>query len=127
GRDLVTAALIAFNARTFKSVRRYRNYRLFFTGQVISVSGTWMQNIALAWLVVSLTHSPVAVGALAFFRFLPFTLFGLFAGTVADRLDNRRTVIGTQAAQLVVAGALAGIALAGAATLWAVFVLATLG
>ena len=123
----MTAALTAFNARTFKSVRRYRNYRLFFTGQVISVSGTWMQNIALAWLVVSLTHSPVAVGALAFFRFLPFTLFGLFAGTVSDRLDNRRTVIATQAAQLVVAGALAGIALTGAATLWAVFLLAALG
>ena len=54
----VTAALLALNARTFASLRRHRNYRLFFTGQVISVSGTWMQNIALAWLVVELTHSP---------------------------------------------------------------------
>jgi len=63
---------------------------------VISVSGTWMQNISLAWLVVTLTDSPLAVGALAFCRFLPFTVFGLFAGVVADRLDNRRRVIGTQ-------------------------------
>ena len=59
----MTAALLALNARTFASLRRHRNYRLFFTGQVISVSGTWMQNVALAWLVVELTHSPLAVGA----------------------------------------------------------------
>jgi MFS family permease len=123
----VTAALVALNTRTFRSVKRYRNYRLFFTGQVISVSGTWMQNIALAWLVVELTRSPLAVGALAFFRFVPFTLFGLFAGTLADRLDNRRTVIGTQLAQLGVAAALATLALAGGATLWAVYLLAALG
>ena len=66
--------------RTFASLRRHRNYRLYFAGQVVSLSGTWMQNIALAWLVVELTHSPVAVGLLAFCRFVPFTVFGLFAG-----------------------------------------------
>ena len=59
----MTAALLALNARTFASLKRHRNYRLFFTGQVISVSGTWMQNVALAWLVVELTRSPLAVGA----------------------------------------------------------------
>ncbi len=53
--------------------RRHRNYRLFFAGQVVSVSGTWMQNIAAAWLVLELTHSPVAVGVLALCQFLPFT------------------------------------------------------
>ena len=89
----VTALLVALNDRTFASLRRHRNYRLFFTGQLISVSGTWMQNIALAWLVVELTHSPIAVGALAFCRFIPFTVFGLFAGVLADRIDNRRLVI----------------------------------
>ena len=56
----------------------------------MSVCGTWMQNVALAWLIVSLTHSPIAVGILAFCRFAPFTLFGLFAGVLADRFDNRR-------------------------------------
>ena len=50
------------NARTFASLRRHRNYRLYFIGQVVSLSGTWMQNIALAWVVVRLTHDPVAVG-----------------------------------------------------------------
>ena len=120
----VTAALLALNARTFASLHRHRNYRLFFTGQVISVSGTWMQNIALAWLVVELTHSPLAVGALAFCRFVPFTVFGLFAGVVADRIDNRRLVIGTQTASMVVSAALPVLVLSGSATLWLVYVLA---
>ena len=66
-----------------------------------------MQNIALAWLVVELTSSPLAVGALAFCRFVPFTLFGLVAGVIADRLDNRRLVIGTQSAQMVISAVLA--------------------
>jgi MFS family permease len=122
----VTRALLAFNARTFASLRRHRNYRLFFTGQVVSVSGTWMQNIALAWLVVELTHSPLAVGALAFCRFIPFTVFGLVAGVVADRLDNRRLVIGTQTLAMCFSALFAVLVLGGLETLWVVFVLAIL-
>src|SRR5436853_426739 len=83
---------LAAHTRTFASLRKHRNYRLFFAGQVVSVSGTWMQNIATAWLVLDLTHSPVAVGVLAAFQFLPYTLFGLFAGVIVDRLDVRRTI-----------------------------------
>jgi MFS family permease len=109
----VTAALLALNARTFSRLRRHRNYRLFFTGQVISVSGTWMQNIALAWLVVELTHSPLAVGALAFCRFLPFTIFGLVAGVVADRIDNRKLVITTQSVSMTFSAILAALVLTG--------------
>ena len=60
-----------------------------------------MQNIATAWLILSLTHSPVAVGFLALCQFLPFTVFGLFAGVVVDRFDARRLVIGTQVASMV--------------------------
>ena len=63
---------IALRGATFRSLRRHRNYRLFFVGQIVSVAGTWMQNIALAWLVIELSGSPLAVGALAFCRFLPF-------------------------------------------------------
>jgi MFS family permease len=122
----VTAALLALNARTFASLRRHRNYRLFFTGQVISVSGTWMQNIALAWLVIELTHSPLAVGALAFCRFLPFTIFGLVAGVVADRLDNRKLVIATQSVSMTFSAILAALVLTGSQTLWLVFLLAVL-
>ncbi|HZG36000.1 MAG TPA: MFS transporter [Gaiellaceae bacterium] len=114
------------NARTFASLRRHRNYRLFFTGQVVSVSGTWMQNIALAWLVVELTRSPLAVGFLAFCRFIPFTVFGLVAGVVADRIDNRRLVLGTQATSMVFSALLAALVLTGNAKLWLVYVLAVL-
>ena len=118
--------LLALNARTFASLRRHRNYRLFFAGQLVSVVGTWMQNIALAWLVVELTRSPVAVGILAFCRFVPFTVFGLFAGVVADRIDNRKLVIGTQLTSMLFSAILAVLALAGSPPLWLVYALAAL-
>jgi MFS family permease len=123
----MTAAILAAGTRTFLSLRLHRNYRLFFSGQLISVVGTWMQNTALAWFVVDLTHSPLAVGALAFCRFIPFTVFGLFAGVVADRLDNRRLVIGTQTSSMIVSIALALLAVSGSAQVWHAYVLAVLG
>src|SRR5437588_1563737 len=121
----MTAALLALNRRTFASLS-HRNYRLYFVGQVVSVTGTWMQNIAMAWLILELTHSPVAVGALALCQFLPFTIFGLFAGVLVDRFDPRRLVIGTQAASMVLAAALAAPTLLGHATPWLVYLLAAL-
>jgi MFS family permease len=121
----VTAALAGLNRRTFASLK-YRNYRLFFAGQIVSVTGTWMQNIAMAWLVLDLTHSPVAVGALALCQFLPFTVFGLFAGVVVDRLDPRRLVIGTQATSMLLASALAALALLGLSDPWPIYLLAAL-
>ena len=122
---LVTAAIAALNRRTFASLA-HRNYRLYFVGQVVSVTGTWMQNIAMAWLILELTHSPVAVGALALCQFLPFTVFGLFAGVIVDRLDARRLVIGTQAASMVLAAALAVLTLLGLVEPWVVYLLAGL-
>jgi MFS family permease len=122
----VTAAILRAGARTFLSVRKHRNYRLFFIGQVISVTGTWMQRVAQAWLVLSLTHSPIAVGILALCQFMPFTLFSLVAGVVVDRLDARRTVIGTQVTQMFLASTIAAIALAGIARPWHVYVIAAL-
>jgi MFS family permease len=120
----VTAAILALPRRTFASVRKHRNYRLFFTGQVVSLVGTWMQNIALAWYVVELTHSAVAVGFLAFCRFAPFTIFGLISGVVADRFDNRRQVMATQTASMAVAAALTVLAFSGAEVLWLAYLLA---
>lgn len=113
--------------RTFLSLRRHRNYRLFFFGQIVSVSGTWMQNIAMYWLVLSLTRSPLAIGVLSIARFGPFTLFALFSGVIADRFDNRRTVILTQSTQMVLAGVLTVLALSGAVEPWHVDVIAFLG
>jgi MFS family permease len=116
----------ALHRRTFASLRMHRNYRLFFSGQIISVTGTWMQNIATAWLILELTHSPVAVGVLALCQFLPFSVFGLVAGVLVDRLDVRRLVIATQAASMIQATALAALALLGVATPWEVYLLAAL-
>jgi MFS family permease len=123
----MTSFAIALRTRTFRSLRRHRNYRIFFAGQLVSLAGSWMQNIALAWLVLELSGSPLAVGALAFWRFLPFTVFGLVAGVVADRVDSRRLVMATQASALVVSIVLAVITLTGTATLPVVYVLAALG
>jgi MFS family permease len=122
----LTAAILRAGARTFLSVRKHRNYRLFFTGQVISNIGTWMQRVAQAWLVLSLTHSPVAVGVLALCQFLPFTFFSLVAGVVVDRLDAWRTVISTQVTQMILASTIAAVALAGVAQVWHVYVIAAL-
>jgi MFS family permease len=112
--------------RTFSSLRHHRNYRYFFAGQVVSQTGTWMQRLAQGWFVIQLTHSPIAVGILALAQFLPFTVFGLFAGVVVDRLDARRTVVWTQAAQMALASLIAALALAGIARPWHVYVIAAL-
>jgi MFS family permease len=109
--------------RTFQSLR-YRNYRLFFGGQAVSQTGSWMQRIALGWFILQLTHSPFDVGVMAFAQFAPYMVFGLFAGVLADRLDARRTVIATQTAQLVTASALAWIALGGFAEPWMLYTIA---
>jgi MFS family permease len=110
--------------RTFSSLR-YRNYRLFFAGQAVSQTGSWMQRIALGWFVLQLSHDDAfAVGVIAFAQFLPFTLFGLFAGVFTDRLDARRLVIATQLAQTLSASVLAWIALSGVAQVWMLDVIA---
>jgi MFS family permease len=113
-------------SRTFASLTRHRNYRLYFGGQVVSVSGTWMQNVAQAWFILQLTHgSALAVGALSVCQFGPYALLGLFGGSLADRLNARRTLLFTQAASMAVAAALAGLALTHSAQVWEVFLLAT--
>jgi predicted MFS family arabinose efflux permease len=109
---------------TFGSLRAYRNFRLYFAGQIVSFSGTFLQDTALPWLVLELTHSPFDVGALVFCRYGPFVVGGLYGGVIADRLDNRRVLIGTQVFAMVVAALLAVIAFSGRAQLWEVYGLA---
>ena len=77
-------------------VFRHRNYRLFFAGQAVSLVGTWMQQVAQAWLVLQLTHDPVWLGIVAAAQFIPVMIFGLFAGVYADVLPKRRVLIVTQ-------------------------------
>ncbi len=109
--------------RTFGSLDS-RNYRLFFAGELVSYIGSWMQTMAEAWLVESLTHSGIAVGATFAFRFLPVLLFGLWGGTVADRYDRRKVMIVTQSLSAVLALGLWLIVLTGVVQVWMVFGLA---
>jgi MFS family permease len=121
------SAAVLLRSRTFRSLRRHHNYRLFFAGQVVSLAGSWMQNVALAWLVLQLSRSPLAVAALIFCRFAPYTLLGIPAGAIVDRLDTRRLVMWTQAAAMLLSIALAVVALTGTASLPIVYLLAALG
>jgi MFS family permease len=113
--------------RTFASVRKHRNFRLYFRGQAVSFTGYWMAQIAAAWLVLELTGSAVAVGALALAMLLPTTVLGLFVGTVLDRFDVRRTTIACEALAAVIALALAALTLGGWITVWEIYVLAVVG
>ncbi len=81
--------------QTFRALR-IRNYRLFWTGQVVSVTGTWMQRIAQAWLVLKITNSPLALGTVTTIQFAPILIFSLFGGVLADRVPKRRLLVITQ-------------------------------
>ena len=120
----MSSALANVGGRTFASVRKHRNYRLYFTGQAVSFTGTWMQQIAASWLVLELTRSPVAVGALALVQLLPVTVLGLFVGTLIDRLDVRATAITCETLSLLLSGSLAALVLSGQVHVWEVFVFA---
>jgi MFS family permease len=87
--------------RTFASLRRHRNYRLYFGGQMVSQTGTWLQNAAQSWLVLDLTHSAAAVGVLGFCLYAPYAVLGLIGGALADRWNRQRVMIATQSALAV--------------------------
>ncbi|MCM1969825.1 MULTISPECIES: MFS transporter [unclassified Streptomyces] len=108
---------------TFGSLR-VRNYRLFFLGQVVSNTGTWMQRIAQDWLVLSLTGSATAVGITTALQFLPMLLFGLYGGVLVDRLPKRPTLLVTQTAMALTGLALAALTLTGHVEVWHVYLAA---
>jgi MFS family permease len=109
--------------QTFSSLR-IRNYRLYFTAQLISVSGTWMQTVAQAWLVLHLTDSGVALGIVVGLQFLPMLLLGPFGGLVADRVNKRRLLYLTQAGGGVLALVLGLLVVTHTVELWQVYLLA---
>jgi MFS family permease len=119
------AALRAAARQTFASLR-VRNYRLYFTAQLISVSGTWMQSVAQAWLVLHLTASGFALGIVVGLQFLPMLFFGPFGGLIADRADKRRLLFATQSAGGLLALVLGILVVTGSVHLWQVYVLAAL-
>jgi MFS family permease len=87
--------LSAALARSFASLR-IPNYRRYFTGQLVSLSGNWMQMVAEIWVILTLTGSGVAVGATTALQFVPMLLFGAFGGLLADRVPKRRLLLLTQ-------------------------------
>jgi MFS family permease len=105
---------------------RYRNMQLFFSGQTISLVGTWMQNVAQAWLVYRLTGSSVLLGLVSFAGQIPVFLAAPLAGIVADRFRRHRVVIATQTTSMLLAFALAALTLTGTVRIWHIFVLAAL-
>ncbi len=109
--------------RTFRSLR-VRNYRLYFIAQLISNSGTWMDRVAQAWLVLHLTGSGFDLGIVTGLQFLPVLLFGPWGGLVADRMDKRRLLYVTQAGGGLIALALGILVETHAIRLWQVFLLA---
>ncbi|UFS68794.1 MFS transporter [Geomonas sp. RF6] len=104
---------------------RYRNYRLFFLGQSVSLVGTWMQQVAMSWLVYRLTGSAVLLGVIGFVGQLPTFLFAPFAGVLADRWDRRELVLCTQALAMLQAAILALIVVTGMVEVWHVIALAS--
>ncbi len=102
---------------------KHRNYRLFYVGQLISVTGTWMQTLAQSWLVLSLTSSAFFLGLVSVFQFAPMLVLGLFAGVVADRMPKRRLLVITQAIAAVLAGTLAVLTFTDTIQLWQVYLL----
>ena len=118
-----TVPFTALGDRTFGSLRRHRNYRLYFAGSGISFIGTWMQQIAAYWLVLELTGSAVAVGALALVQTLPITVLALVGGAVADRVDLRRMVVSCETVLAAQAAVLCVLALSGSIQVWQLYVL----
>jgi MFS family permease len=97
------------------------NYRRYFTGQLISLSGTWMQTVAAVWVVLSLTGSGVAVGLTTALQFLPMLLIGAWGGLLADRIPKRRLLIATQALMAIPALGLFAVTATGLAVPWMVY------
>jgi len=102
---------------------RHRNFKLFFGGQIISLVGTWMQRIAMGWLVYRLTNSPFMLGAVGFAGQIPTFLLAPLGGVFADRWDRRRVLVITQTLAMVQALVLSVLVLTGAVVIWHIFVL----
>ena len=105
---------------------RHRNYQLFFGGQLISLTGTWMQSVAQAWLIYRLTNSAVLLGFVGFASQIPVFLLAPVGGAVADRYNRHRILVATQTVSMLLAFALAALTLTGRIQEWHIFVFAAM-
>jgi MFS family permease len=119
----MNARVVAVTNRTFSALR-FRNYRLYLASQLISFSGSWMQGLAQAWLVLELTGSGTALGTVTAMQFLPTLFLAPLGGTLADRLDKRTLIIATQSAAGLLAITLGLITWSGHVELWMVYLIA---
>jgi MFS family permease len=119
----MAAPISVLGDRTFGSVRRHRNFRLFFAGSAVSFVGTWIQQIASYWLVLQLTDSAVAVGALALVQALPVTALSLVGGAIADRVNLKRMVLVCESVLCVQAVLLCILAATGQIQVWQLYAL----
>jgi MFS family permease len=117
------SGLLSRLGRTFRALH-IRDFRYFWLGQIVSNTGTWMQSIAQAWLVLRLTDSPLALGSVTMLQALPVLLLGLFGGVIADRFPKRTLLLCTQTMMLLQALALAALTYTGLIELWHVYLLA---
>ena len=117
------ARLRSFNARQFSSLSEH-NYKVFFFGQVVSLVGTWMQSVGLAWLVLDKTGSSLSLGIVTTLQFLPMMLFALVGGVVADRLPKHRTLVVVQSFAALMAATLGALTVTGAIGIWQIYALA---
>lgn len=106
------------------SALRHRNYRLYWFGQIGSTVGTWMQSVSQPWLVLELGGSPLQLGAVIALQFAPSMVLSLFGGVLADRVDKRRVLMGTQLIAMLQALVLFVLTLTGVVEIWHIFVLA---
>ncbi|MEW6051651.1 MAG: MFS transporter [Candidatus Zixiibacteriota bacterium] len=120
-----TGRLLAGLRRTFRSLR-HRNFRLFFIGQTISLIGTWMQQVAMSWLVYRLTDSAFLLGAVSFLGFFPSLVIAPFAGVLADRWNRYRLMYAIQVTAMLQALTLAALVLTGTVAVWHVMMLSSL-
>ena len=116
-------SLKRFSRDTFSSFQ-VRNYRLFYIGQIISTSGTFMQSIAQAWLVLEISHSGTALGIVSALQYIPVLLFGPLGGVAADRFSKRKVLYFTQSTAGILALSLGILVAANQVKLWMIFVLA---
>jgi MFS family permease len=121
--DHLSSVLHNLGRETFSSLQ-VRNYRLYYIGQIISTSGTFMQTIAQAWLVLKLTSSGTALGLATALQYLPILFLGPYGGVIADRLPKRKILFFTQSISGVLALILGALVATGLVRIWMVYILA---
>ncbi|MCX8128587.1 MAG: MFS transporter [Clostridia bacterium] len=123
---MMISSRLRIKVKDFFPALRHRNFRYYWFGMIVSLTGTWIQNIGLSWLIYSITKSPFLLGLAGTLQFLPMLLLSLFAGAVIDKLPKRKILILTQGLSMVTASSMGILVFTGHIRYWHILVLATL-